>query len=224
LFLSFLLNKCFINSILTELIQNSVDAIRSESESSKYIDIRISNDVISITDYIGFDDIINILIPFLSSKNPNDPNVTGEMGTGFFNVYRKPWTRFVLIESVFNSIKKTIRATPLHENNIVYDIEYEVMIQELDEQNSTTISIFLEKDISTLSQIITDAFIFVNSYLSFIKSAIIRLNGSIVKKNYTIFIRRIFINFYSEYIAMHGNSLSKLRTYQMGKFCTSLCF
>ena len=179
-------NKSFINSVLTEIIQNSVDAIRSTPESSKYIDINITNNIISVTDYVGFDDIINILIPFLSSKNPNDPNVTGEMGTGFFNVYRQPWTRFIVIESIYNGVKKTVKATPLSNENVVYDIEYKIIIERTELPNSTTISIFLEKSNTLLSQMITDAFIFTNSYLSFIKSAIIRLNGSIVKKNYTV--------------------------------------
>uniref|UniRef100_A0A6C0BF03 Histidine kinase/HSP90-like ATPase domain-containing protein n=1 Tax=viral metagenome TaxID=1070528 RepID=A0A6C0BF03_9ZZZZ len=179
-------NKSFINSVLTEIIQNSVDAIRSNESSSKNIDINISNNIISVKDYVGFDNIINILIPFLSSKNPNDPNVTGEMGTGFFNVYRQPWTKFIVIEIVFNGKKKTIKATPLHNNNIVYDIEYKITIENTDESNYTNISIFLNKENNLLSQMITDAFIFVNSYLSFIRSAFIKLNGSLVKTNYSI--------------------------------------
>lgn len=172
-------NKSFITSVLTELVQNSVDAIRSSSNPSvnKDIDITIADNAISVRDYIGFDDIINILIPFLSSKNPNDPNVTGEMGTGFFNVYRRPWTKFVVITSIKNGKKKTVKATPLHENNIVYDIEYFVNIENTNENNMTEISIFLNRDNALLAQTVTDATVFTHSYLSFIRSANVKLNG-----------------------------------------------
>lgn len=178
-------DKSFINSVLTETVQNSVDAIRSTPNSSKYIDISISDNIISITDYVGFEDVINILIPFLSSKNPNDPNNTGENGTGLFNVYRQPFTRFVVIEVIFNGKKTTIKATPLSNNNIVYDIEYKISIERVNTENSTSISIFLNKKNELLSQMITDAFIFINSYLSFIKSAVIRLNKTVIKKNFS---------------------------------------
>lgn len=181
-------NKSFITSVLTELVQNSVDAIRSTGSLNKDIDITITDNAISVRDYVGFDDIINILIPFLSSKNPNDPNVTGEMGTGFFNVYRQPWTRFVVIVTVKNGKKKTVKATPLHENGIVYDIEYKVTIENTDfnKNNMTEISIFLNRDNTILAQTITDATVFTHSYLSFIRSANIKLNGSPVNTTYEI--------------------------------------
>ena len=179
--------KTFINSVLTELVQNSVDAVRSnDDETEKFVDITIGENSISVTDYIGFSDILNILIPFLSSKNPNDPNVTGEMGTGFFNVYRQPWTRFIVIETCKNGKKYTVKATPLHENNVVYDIEYNISIETGNYRNGTSITLFLNKENNLIPQVITDAYIFTYSYLSFIKSAYIRLNGSLITSNYEL--------------------------------------
>ena len=52
--------KTFINSILTETIQNSLDAIRTESPMNKYIDLRLKEVagreiIFSITDYVGME-------------------------------------------------------------------------------------------------------------------------------------------------------------------------
>ena len=108
------------------------------------------------------------------------------MGTGFFNVYRQPWTNFVVIETIKNGKKKTVKATPLSNNNVVYDIEYKINIEDTNDSNMTRISIFLNKTHELLSQMITDASVFTYSYLSFIRSAIVRLNGSPVNANYNV--------------------------------------
>lgn len=180
--------KPFVQSVLTEIVQNSVDAIRSAGsvEIKNEIDINIYDNIIEIKDYIGFKDVVTLLIPFLSSKNPNDPNVTGEMGTGFFNVYRQPWTKFIVIRTIYNGISHLIKAKPLVNDKLVYDIEYSLEISETNLENSTTITIFLYDDKIQLSQLITDAHIFTNTYLSFISSAIVKLNGKIVKRDYSI--------------------------------------
>ena len=85
--------KSFIRAVLTELIQNSIDAIRSTSNENKKIDVYIHSNIVEIIDYVGMKNFISLLIPFLSSKNVDDPNVTGEMGTGFFNVFRQPYVK-----------------------------------------------------------------------------------------------------------------------------------
>ena len=119
-------SKPFVSSVLTELLQNSIDAIRSNiSTVERKINFEFcANDMIlSIIDYVGIPDsaLLALLIPFLSSKSVDDMMSTGEMGTGFFNVYRQPYSSKVIIHT--NDI--IIQATPLIKNGRVYDISYE---------------------------------------------------------------------------------------------------
>jgi len=51
--------------------------------------------------------------------------VTGEMGTGFFNVYRQPWTKHVLITTTNDDDVITIKAIPIVKRGRVVDISYE---------------------------------------------------------------------------------------------------
>lgn len=122
-------SKPFISSVLTELLQNSIDAIRSNIESvEQRIDIDLireetGNLRLSMVDFVGIPDssILALLIPFLSSKSTTDMMSTGEMGTGFFNVYRQPYTSHVLIHTGDIIIK----AQPISNNGRVIDIRYD---------------------------------------------------------------------------------------------------
>lgn len=88
--------KSPIDAVMTELTQNSIDAIR-ESKTSVYrinLNLKTTADrdklIFSITDFVGLTAtaFLYIGIPFLSTKTPSEL-VTGEMGSGFFNVYRE---------------------------------------------------------------------------------------------------------------------------------------
>lgn len=123
-------SKPFVSSVLTELLQNSIDAIRANISSVEQrieLDLcRSENLQFSITDYVGipYSSMLALLIPFLSSKSVDDMMSTGEMGTGFFNVYRQPYSSRVIIETK-NII---IWASPILKNGRVYDIDYKVEI------------------------------------------------------------------------------------------------
>lgn len=144
--------KPFIQAVLTELVQNSIDAIKSKYQNTQYneqIDVKTSNNGIIIKDNIGIDDlntIITFLVPFLSTKDPNDPNVTGEMGTGFFNVYRQPFVKYVLITTVKNNNVTKIKGTPILVNNIINDIKYEIETYTDNHPNMTEIMIIFNED------------------------------------------------------------------------------
>src|SRR3990167_10572103 len=76
-------SKPFVSSVLTELLQNSIDAIRSNiSTVERKINFEFcANDMIlSIIDYVGIPDsaLLALLIPFLSSKSVDDMMSTGE--------------------------------------------------------------------------------------------------------------------------------------------------
>lgn len=86
----------YLESALTELVQNSIDAIRSTKESTKekgsiminYGVTEYGDYYLSVIDDIGiqYQSLMSLIVPYYSSK---DPLVSiGEMGNGFFNVYR----------------------------------------------------------------------------------------------------------------------------------------
>jgi hypothetical protein len=87
--------KPFVDSVITECFQNSVDAIRKSKIGDPFIDFSTKfypdHLVLIISDPVGMsiESFLYISIPFLSTKDQKDPAYTGEMGTGFFNVYRE---------------------------------------------------------------------------------------------------------------------------------------
>lgn len=176
--------KDFMQAVLTELIQNSIDAIRSTERKNGRIDVNIRKDNFSITDNVGIPDsaFLALLIPFLSTKDPNDPNVTGEMGTGFFNVYRQPLSQLVTIDTILNKRRVTIEATPLVQDSKVYDINYSINILNSSENNRTTITIYFNPNTQMIIQSVTDAYIYTLNYLGF-TGINTYLNGNLISQN-----------------------------------------
>lgn len=158
----------FIEAVMTELIQNSLDAIRSNNLKG-IINIDLRKDSISISDNSGIPDnaFTSLLIPFLSTKNPNDANVTGEIGTGFFNVFRQPESSKVIIDTVFNNKRTIIQAIPVLKNNLVDDIDYTIQREDTLEKNGTLITIFFNPNYPKIVQSIADAQVYAMNYLGF---------------------------------------------------------
>lgn len=151
--------KPFSQAVITELLQNSIDALNG---SSGTIQVNTSSNTISVKDSVGISSLevlITLLIPFLSSKDPNSPTVTGEMGTGFFNVFRQPYVEKVYI---LTNIAK-IECIPLVENNNVHDIEYNIEIN-ASKVNETEVIIILRNN---MPDIINDINLFVNNKTGF---------------------------------------------------------
>lgn len=174
--------KPYIPAVITELIQNSLDATKSLNYEND-IEIEIGFNFLSVKDYAGMDKIEEILIPFLSSKDPNDPDSVGEMGTGFFNCYRQPYTKYVKIETVKNGIKHTILAKPILEDNIVVDICYSINITK-SKGSYTKIYVVFNDDINIYSSLSIEAELFCKNNLSFISSSNIYLNGKKLNNKY----------------------------------------
>ena len=142
-------SKPFIDSVLTELLQNSVDAIRSKPASDTNIIIDVNENLIRVKDFVGIpiEAYLSLWIPFLSSKTDIEI-MTGEMGTGFYNIFRQPWCGFVEITS--DNISTV--ATPIIEDSRVVDILYTVI--ELPKmQGGTTITITLSDRLSPQDKI-----------------------------------------------------------------------
>lgn len=189
-------SKQFIPAMITELFQNSLDAIR-DSGSRREIKFLITQDSISIEDPVGIDELHNVLIPFLSSKDPNNPNVTGEMGTGFFNVYRQPWVKTVEIVTKIRGTKTRVVGVPLVENGNVHDIEYYYDEFKTNEENGTIITVHFNRKIGILSSLITDSYLFIGKSISLCRSCEIQMNDKVINCDLiSVFEDDEFGNFY----------------------------
>jgi hypothetical protein len=127
--------KDFISASLIELVQNSVDAIRSTNAIIRDIYITYANTdntfTIMVEDFVGMPPqaFLYIGIPFLSTKKPSEL-VTGEMGSGFFNVYRE--SSLVTIDSKYEGIYYNSYDIPIIDKTSarVIDIDRNVTIFE----------------------------------------------------------------------------------------------
>jgi hypothetical protein len=225
-------SKPFMDSVITELTQNSVDATRSyirielpkkdeyicenpiedraeiyskeEGETMKFtftmeeakksksfpkegvpycpniIDLKIGKIIvkdeeaygISMTDHIGIPTkgLLSLMIPFLSTKSSDDQLSTGEMGSGFMNVFRQPYCDKVIIETRNATSGRMYKITGIPEvvmranKRRVVDIDYTVEIDNAvmsEVYRQTTISVLLRKDtLGSISSMLADANIF----------------------------------------------------------------
>jgi len=192
--------KDIISSQLTETVQNSFDAIRSAQirPVNPSIDIVVSRYgknkdqlIIEISDPIGMtiDNVIALSIPFYSNKTISEI-VTGEMGTGFFNVYRSD---MVIIDTVKYHKRILMVDRPIRDSktNRVVDVEREIQIQHTDDNNGTTISIITNygTDNILLLNTMGEAQRFVNNVISLIDLKV-NFNGKIVSKQ----LRKLYDN------------------------------
>jgi len=141
-------SKDYIDALFTETIQNSLDAVRSGNPDNANIEISLTkkgkNIVYTITDYVGVppDGILSMMIPFLSSKTASQIN-TGEMGSGFFNIYRE--STDVYVDSVYEELHTMIHDIPVRDSiGRVVDIERAVSIRSTTSQNYTTIKAVID--------------------------------------------------------------------------------
>lgn len=169
-------NKPYIEAMLTETIQNSIDAIRISKISNTNIDIKLemvqdydNTIMLSITDYVGIPDegLLSMMIPFLSTKTASEI-ATGEMGSGFFNIYRE--ADQVIINTINNGKEIYIIDIPVRDNmNRVIDIQKYVYMKNSFESNYTTISVLVKKNnIIEITNVITNIYTFVTNVLSLI--------------------------------------------------------
>lgn len=136
--------KDYVPAVLTELVQNSYDAYRSlkasdsknvilttkNARAEKKVKINGNRQWLQVTDYVGIGQkhFFPLLIPFLSSKDPKDAVTTGEMGTGFFNIYRQPYTKRVFISTSGPDGVFRIQVTPVldEDQKRVLDLIYRI--------------------------------------------------------------------------------------------------
>ena len=161
--------KSFVHATVTETVQNSLDAIREFNPENKSISLKLltseTHIVYQITDYVGvpFKGIISMMIPFLSSKTPSEI-VTGEMGSGFFNLYRE--SDKVVINTVLNGNHTLIIDIPIRDrNNRVIDITRQVQTRrDVNLPNQTDIFVFVPRALDTVFQITSFVYFITNVF------------------------------------------------------------
>lgn len=170
-------------SVLTELVQNSIDAIRS-TKSKGIVKIDFSeyenNFVLSVTDFVGIPEnsLLALMIPYYSQKVPS-PTTTGEMGNGFFNSYRS--SSKVVISTVKDGKSTVIVDNVIREQNRAIDLDKKIFINKSKAQNGTKIDVFFDKmsaekleyELAVLNR-------FIINTLALTEGVNIELNGNIV--------------------------------------------
>jgi hypothetical protein len=177
-------SKPFLTSTLTELIQNSMDAIRLSHIAQRDVEITIGKVTgtkslfITIKDHVGMtlSNLTALSIPFYSDKIASEI-VTGEMGTGFFNIYRE--SSLVLIDTVRDGNRINIIDTPIREDGRIVDISKQIISskEKGKDKGSTSITFVLPYVESTIS----DAYYYIQHVLSYMNFDHLYLNGIHVK-------------------------------------------
>lgn len=177
--------KDFISACLTELTQNSVDAIRESDNKNRNININFGKTEdgcysFMVEDFVGMPPsaFLHVSIPFLSTKTPSEI-VTGEMGSGFFNVYRE--SSLVVIDTVYNGMNYISYDTPVIENGRVVDVVKKIYAHKSSGKNGTKIIVkshkisdeIMSENIGSL-QYITESII---SQISLFNDIDIYING-----------------------------------------------
>jgi hypothetical protein len=143
-------NRDFLLAAVLELSQNTIDATRLSLGEKGMVDVAVHTTrnarhvVVSVTDSVGISEeaLGALYIPFYSSKKQGDAKSTGEMGTGFFNVFRG--SDLVAVETrTATSAGVAVESRPLRrDDGTIVDIEYRIVPREGLEKG-TTVSVFI---------------------------------------------------------------------------------
>ncbi len=203
-------SKADIPAKLTETVQNSLDAIRTADHPTITIPnaqiqlsvkkVRGTNDLLlGISDPVGipFSGVVALSIPFLSDKTPSEL-VTGEIGSGFFNVYRG--ASKVSITTTFKGETITMIDTPILDpsnNTRILDVQRCATVTATPTKpNGTTILIQSKHTNDDLTTVAVDAITFCRDTIGLINDAqSITLNDEPI----SIPLTKIFENQYFEF-------------------------
>lgn len=225
-------SKNAIPGKLTETVQNALDAIRSANHPTVTIPnasigilvkkIKGTNDMLlGINDPVGIPlgGIVALSIPFLSGKKASEI-VTGEIGTGFFNVYRDAIG--VFITTTVNGETTEILDTPIMdgERKRIIDIQRCARVIKTGLPNGTSIFIQSRHDDETFIPAAIEAITFTRDVVGLISEAsMITLNKEPVSTELTKVYENDFFEFhmsmrgFSSYIMTKGVPFAPLYKY-----------
>ena len=175
--------KAFENSVVTETIQNSLDAIRSHAHVRAEVRCEVGEDeqfyIYKISDFVGMspENLLSLMIPFLSSKEVGGQLTTGEMGSGFFNVYRE--SELVFIDSTLHGRRTLIVDEPVVEHGRVVDLVRRVQVLHIEDsgRRQTDIYVCISK---TEGFQLSGFSMFIKNVLCFIPDVPIYLNNELI--------------------------------------------
>jgi hypothetical protein len=228
--------KLAIDSVLIELIQNSRDAIISDIDvTNKKCDIIILEDkqgmAVKIRDYVGMnmDNILSMSIPFYSTKSKDDATTAGEMGTGFFNVYRAAET--VTIETRKNNKYYRIEDIPekrrieILQTDQIYDIRKNIEIYTAENKDirGTTISLLLKGDAEELFYYKKRIEYYIDNIIKYIPNETVDItyNGKSINDNSEIYFTILENNIKIYILKGKENTISQVYTKDI-PFCSLL--
>jgi hypothetical protein len=135
---------------------------------------------IKITDFVGMtlDNMIALSIPFYSNKVASSL-VTGEMGTGFFNIYRE--SEKVMIETVKDGKKIYITDIPVRIDGKIDDIVKQIDIKDTTDKNGTSITFIVKNNDTYISEL----YYYVEHVLGFMDFNHLYLNDILIQKTKT---------------------------------------
>lgn len=173
--------KAFENSVVTETIQNSLDAIRSHAHVRAEVRCEVGEDeqfyIYKISDFVGMspENLLSLMIPFLSSKEVGGQLTTGEMGSGFFNVYRE--SELVFIDSTLHGRRTLIVDEPVVEHGRVVDLVRRVQVLHIEDsgRRQTDIYVCISKGFQ-----LSGFSMFIKNVLCFIPDVPIYLNNELI--------------------------------------------
>lgn len=190
--------KTFVNAVLTETIQNSVDAIRTSGGSGGsgsaaprvreeiHIFLKETESVLvyQITDFVGIplNGLLSLMIPFLSSKKAS-AEVTGEMGSGFFNTYRE--SSQVVVHTTRNRQSVLVIDEPVRDpaTRRTIDIRKQVYVFPEGRDNQTDIYVVLPKQKNSIenSLLLSNFLYYIHNVFSLIPVRGLLFNGKSIK-------------------------------------------
>ena len=178
--------KSFVNAVLTETVQNSLDAIRSSLGTTVRPEIRceVGEDrqfyIYKITDFVGLpqESVLPLMLPFLSSKKPSGQVTTGEMGSGFFNLYRE--SELVFIDSTLHGRRILIVDEPIEHSGRVVDLMRRVQVSEVPDITLRQTDIYVCMD-KTNTLRISSFLSFIQNVLALIPDVPVYLNGQSIR-------------------------------------------
>jgi hypothetical protein len=191
-----------LEAMIIETVQNALDALRSTGVVTG-VGVKIETGVgdkgnnmltYRISDPVGIPNagLLSLSIPFLSTKTAGQVSA-GEMGSGFFNVYRR--AKKVNIVTVRDGVKTTILDTPKRQLDRIIDVDRMVAVNTSTEPNGTVITIYIDS-----SEPVEDA----TSILALCQTAVaaaagpfgFTLNGIPVELKRTLFYTTDYIDAY----------------------------
>jgi hypothetical protein len=222
---------------LTELTQNSIDAVRQAiasgtNFSSTTIDVTVKRLrgrpelLIGVSDPVGIPPagIVALSIPFLSGKQASDI-VTGEIGSGFFNVYREALR--VLITTTRDGLTTEMLDTPITDpvTKQIVDVDRCATVKQTNLPNGTQILIQSRHSEVGVTDAAIEAISFTKEALGLIggnntlTNPIITLNGTAVNIPLTVVYETEFFEFrcssvnFDSYILTKGVPFAELTKY-----------